>query len=171
MITTEDVVEETSRASTKVERRHQHIGVEDDAHSACWLAAGAAAARFHRGDDGVFGQAAGSRSFFSIGKELIPSSASLRVLAERFAQKFAARPALLVGQAVDLHRELWWERDGHCPGRAHEQDDNTKSYPTEQQNGLCAPLHKTQDLTTLECRLRHRRLVTTSLPLWSRPAS
>jgi hypothetical protein len=34
VITTEDVVEETSRASTKVERRHQHIGVENDPHSA-----------------------------------------------------------------------------------------------------------------------------------------
>jgi hypothetical protein len=34
VITTEDVVEKTPRASTKVERRHQHIGVENDSHSA-----------------------------------------------------------------------------------------------------------------------------------------
>jgi len=120
VITTEDVVKEPSRASTKVERRHQHVGVENDPHSACWLAARAAAARFHRGYDGVFSQGAGSRSFFSIRKELIPASASLRVLAERFAQEFAAGPALLVRQAVDLDRELWRERDGHSPSRAHE---------------------------------------------------
>src|ERR1022692_3290662 len=120
VITTEDVVEETSRAPAKVERRHQHIGVENDPHSACWLAARADAARFHGSYDAVFSQGTGGRSFFSIRKELIPSSASLRVLAERFAQKLAARPALLVRQAVDLDRELWRERDGYCPGRAHE---------------------------------------------------
>ena len=120
VVTTEDVVEETSRASTKVERRHQHIGVDNDPHSACWLAVRAAAARFHGSYDGVFSQGTVSRLFCSIREELIPSPASLRVLAERFAQKFAARPALLVRQAVDLDRELWWERDGHCPGRAHE---------------------------------------------------
>ena len=87
------------------------------------------AARFHGSYDGVFGQGAGSRSFFSIRKELIPSSASLRVLAERFAQEFAACPALLVRQAVDLDRELWRQGDRHCAGRAHEPYDNTKSYP------------------------------------------
>jgi hypothetical protein len=99
MITTKDIVEETSRASAKVQRRHKHIGVENDPHSACWLAARAVAARLHGGYDGVFSQGTGSRSLFSIGKELIPSSASLRVLAERLAQEFAARPALLVRQA------------------------------------------------------------------------
>ncbi len=135
VITTEDVVEETSRASTKVERRHQHIGVENDPHSACWFAARAAASRFHRSYDAIFSQGTSSRSVFPIRKELIPSLASLRVLAERFSQKFAARPALLVRQAVDLDRELWRERDGHCPGRAHEQDDNTKSYPIGPPNG------------------------------------
>jgi hypothetical protein len=51
---------------------------------------------FHCGYDAVFSQGAGSRWFFSIRKELIPSSVSLRVLAERSAQKFAACPALLV---------------------------------------------------------------------------
>jgi hypothetical protein len=34
VIAMEDVVEETSRASAKVEPRHQHIGVENDPHSA-----------------------------------------------------------------------------------------------------------------------------------------
>ena len=34
VITTEDVVEETSWSSAKVERRHQHVGVEDNPHSA-----------------------------------------------------------------------------------------------------------------------------------------
>jgi hypothetical protein len=133
VITTEDFVEETSRASTKVERRHQYIGVENDPHSACWLAARAASARFHGGDDGVFSQGTGTRPFFSICKELIPSSASFSVLAERFAQEFAAGPALLVGQAVDLDRELWRQGDRHRPSRAHEQNDNTKSYPLGRQ--------------------------------------
>jgi hypothetical protein len=106
VITTEDVVEETSRASTKVERRNQHIGIENDPHSACWLAPRAAAAGFHRRCDGIFGHSADGRSLFSIRKELIPSFASLRVLAERLAQELAARPALLVRQAVDLDREF-----------------------------------------------------------------
>jgi hypothetical protein len=65
-------------------------------------------------------QGASSRSFFSIRKELIPSSASLRVLAERFAQEFAAGQALLVRQTIDLDGEIWRERDGDCPRRAHE---------------------------------------------------
>ena len=69
---------------------------------------------------GVFSQGAGSSSFFSIRKKLIPASASLRVLAERFAQEFAACPTLLVRQAIDFDRELWRERDGHSPGRPHE---------------------------------------------------
>ena len=60
VITAEGLVEETSRATTKVERRHQHIGVENDPHSACWLAAKAAAAGLHRGCDGVFSQGAGA---------------------------------------------------------------------------------------------------------------
>ena len=120
VITTDDMVEETSRASTKVERRHQHIGVENNPHSAWWLATRAAATRFHGCRDGVFSQGAGSRSFFSIPEELIPSSAPLCVLAERFAQEFAACPALLVRQAVDFDRQLWRERDGHRPGRPHE---------------------------------------------------
>jgi hypothetical protein len=120
VITTEDVVEEMSRASAKVERRHQRIGVENDPHSACWLAARAAAARFHAGYDGVFSQGAGSRSFFSMGKKLIPSSAPLRVLAKRLPQEFAAGSALLVRQAVDFDRELWRKRDRHGPGRAHD---------------------------------------------------
>ncbi len=135
VITTEDVIEERSRASTKVERRHQHIGVENDPHSACWFAARAAASRFHGSYDVIFSQGTSSHSVFPIREELIPSPASLRVLAERFSQKFAARPALLVRQTVDLDRELWRERDGHCPGRAHKQDDNTKSYPIGPPNG------------------------------------
>jgi hypothetical protein len=79
-----------------VERRHQHIGVENDPHSAWWLAARAATARFHGSYDGVVSQGTSSRSFCSIREEVIPSSTSLRVLAERFAQKFAAHPPLLV---------------------------------------------------------------------------
>ena len=35
VITTEDVLEEPSRASTKVERRHQHVGIKNNPHSAC----------------------------------------------------------------------------------------------------------------------------------------
>jgi hypothetical protein len=119
VITTEDVLEEASRAPTKVERRNQPIGVEDDPHSASWLAARCAATRLQRGSDRIFTQGAGRRAFSSVRKKLIPSSASLRVLAERFAQKFAACPTLLVGQAIDFDRELWRQGDRHCPSRAH----------------------------------------------------
>jgi len=93
VITTEDVVEETSRSSAKVSAdtstlvskttRTQRVGLRRE-----WLRRDFTAATNY-----VFSQGADSRSFCSIGKELIPSSASLRVLAERLAQEFAARPA------------------------------------------------------------------------------
>lgn len=119
VITTEDVLEEASRAPTKVECRNQHIGVKDNPHSACQLAAREATTRLHRSSDCVFSQGAGRRSFFSIRKKLVPSSASLRILAKRFAQKFAARATLLVRQTIDLDRELWRQGDRHGPSRSH----------------------------------------------------
>jgi hypothetical protein len=51
VIATENIVEETSRTSAKMQRRHERIGVENDPHSAGRHAAGVAAARFLGGND------------------------------------------------------------------------------------------------------------------------
>ncbi len=97
---------------------NQDVGVEDDPHSASGPTMRTAAA-LDRCRYRALAQPVRRSLCLPMSEELVPSPASLRVLAEGLPQQFAPRPPLLFCQTIHLARELGLQRYGHRPSHAH----------------------------------------------------
>jgi len=115
---TENVFQNLARASAEVERRDEHVRVEDDPHSASGPTA-SPATPFHLPSDGFLRQSDRRGTPLTVGEEPVPALAALGVLAKRLAEKLTAGPPLLSRQTIDLGRKIGRKRDRHRSCGSH----------------------------------------------------